>query len=1177
MDIEKNNCLNTESAVKTRRFIIQLSPNLDVNYFRAYLIQLDVKILREFKRINSFLVTTNLKSLNYPGIKIFKEREFRGCLDDSVPLIKGEDWDKLEVQYNRTINGSGIVVAILDTGIDITHPDLSGSVVFSKSFVENNSSPVDDNGHGTHIAGIIAGRGRVNAYVKGVAPGVKLLNYKVLDYNNRGYESWIISAIEWAVENGSDIINLSLAANETGDGMDPLSQMIDWAISQGVIVCCASGNIHEKYSISKCGTSDLAITVGVSTKYDTIWSNTGGGPTLDLRLKPDILAPGVNILSCKLGGGYIEMSGSSQATAHISGVCALIKQIHPEWTVREVKKALLNGALDLGGEFYYQGAGRVRCIESINATIIATPIINVRILKYNIKQNFSVNITNLGQARLINISPSSSEINFSENEIRVEQGSSILLNFSILIINHSKLMFQECISINSGNEIINVRIFGYCPQMKVNFINSSVFKGFNISYQILMDDIPVNLSYIRGSSFKAQLYDENEKILKEWEVIIVNGSNTYTYYYNPNLLCRGDHNFRIVFKENNETIGEKFIKIKIYGYRPKILMLNLNNISVFTNLKYNFKYRLSYNDTVLGFPVNFYINNSGELIYIGSSDTGLSPSFYFEREGIYEIIIEFNGSSYYEPIVSIYYLTVKGNWLFEVGPIFIFMIIVIIISFGVISALIYQYKYDYTIPAGKFEKKWDSRIEGHVKSLIRHSRFGINIFNKLDMYLIQKKRDSNKISLNDNEYIKDKISGLIRKPKIIEIRGPVATGKSSIVYEIMDLVIRELRNNFGVEEDEIVVYVLDFQTNPQFYYWKNIYRGIKLVKRLISEIKNLAVGNSMSYFIFDHFQIFRPYFLRKKVLLLFLKEIMEIPNSSFIFITDDPLGMGGSKSQGIFSSHDLGLINISENDYLMMESERWACDLFDRLLIHKFKKIGITPNNRIKDRVKKITKGNLTYLELLIEYIKGDKSRLRKLKDINIQQILSDYLKTLDNDALKFYVYLSILQRSGILVPKSFIFSVLEFSDLKMREIMEMSNFIRTGKIIHKRKNGIMEEFIYINNNLQDLITEILQKFYMNGDPIIDKISTYVKDFKILEKEILNLHRLVHYLRIYKRQLNSGNNFKLVSQKIYQVSADLESAYRILNIDKNIEKIYLFIILKYILIWLPSRKMILYH
>ncbi len=337
---------------------------------------------------------------------VFLDKKVHICLDQSVPIIKPPaNWQELETQFGFEINGTNVRIAVLDTGIDKTHPDLddlddnpvtSDPKVIAEACFTDESHTWDGYGHGTHCASIAAGTG-VNSsdrYV-GVAPGALLLNGKVLTDGGSGYFSWIISGIEWAVDQSADIISMSLGKDINGDGTDPLSLAIDWATDQGVVCAVAAGNAGSwggMFSVGIPAVAKRAITVGSTTKTDEISSFSSQGPTEDYRIKPDVCAPGSAIIAARANGTnmgspinnyYTSASGTSMATPHVAGAAALILQTHPDWNPLMIKSALMGNTEILTNEHLWrQGAGRIDVCNATNTTLlIIEPSISLGLLE----------------------------------------------------------------------------------------------------------------------------------------------------------------------------------------------------------------------------------------------------------------------------------------------------------------------------------------------------------------------------------------------------------------------------------------------------------------------------------------------------------------------------------------------------------------------------------------------------------------------------------------------------------------------------------------------------------------------------------------------------------------------------------------------------------------------------
>ena len=239
-------------------------------------------------------------------------------------------------EYTR---GKGSVVAVLDTGVDYEHPELQKQFgkEKGKSFVDD-TSPNDDNGHGTHVAGIVA----ANQY--GVAPASQLYSVKMLDSHGNGSESDSIAGIEWAVKKKVDVINMSWGSRMASRALE---EMCYYAVSQGVVLVAAAGN--ESYGASyPASFDDAVLSVAAVTKdnkhpdFSNIYETN------------DISAPGVDIVSC-YPKGYESLSGTSMACPHVTGSIALARAVF----LHNIEEKIKETALPLGREDIF-GAGLVR-------------------------------------------------------------------------------------------------------------------------------------------------------------------------------------------------------------------------------------------------------------------------------------------------------------------------------------------------------------------------------------------------------------------------------------------------------------------------------------------------------------------------------------------------------------------------------------------------------------------------------------------------------------------------------------------------------------------------------------------------------------------------------------------------------------------------------------------------
>lgn len=295
-------------------------------------------------------------SLPYHRVeKVFKPSEKLQSQKSSGQVVP---WNIIRVLGGaRLNNGEGIRVGVIDTGIDFTHPDLAANVKGGVNILDPSKSPQDDNGHGSHIAGVIGAlNNRIG--VVGVAPKVSMYAIKVLDSTGTGMMSDLVRGIEWGIDHHMHILNISIGG---GLNLDPgLAKVIQAAIKRGILVVAAAGN-----SGSPSGDGDtvevparLPSVVGVAAvdkmNRRAPFSATGKGI--------DIAAPGANIFSTYSRKRYAYLSGTSMATAHVTGVLALLRRAFPRESPHGLKRILLQRAIDLPPKGFdpFTGAGLVQ-------------------------------------------------------------------------------------------------------------------------------------------------------------------------------------------------------------------------------------------------------------------------------------------------------------------------------------------------------------------------------------------------------------------------------------------------------------------------------------------------------------------------------------------------------------------------------------------------------------------------------------------------------------------------------------------------------------------------------------------------------------------------------------------------------------------------------------------------
>ena len=410
------------------------------------------EIKREFYKVfNGIAVELNQKEVNelkdIEGIRIYKDEVLKADMQETVPLTNAQGFWNHTV-FGKNITGEGITIAIIDTGVDYTHEDLgncteeeflSGNCekviggwdfneceyyvcffgCYCQTIKAQDPNPIDDNGHGTHVAGTAAGKGDYNknniyepenGEVWGMAPDAKILAYKTLNYQGSGLTSASIAAIERAVDpnedddflDHADIISMSLGRScgssytSSCGPNDASSTAVDNAVAAGVVVVVSAGNSGPSSStVGSPGTARKAITVGASYKKDyglVQWSSctdenaevdditcfSSRGPVIynqeDIS-KPDIVAPGALICAARYDNIYpegehdlyhpciddkhVQIAGTSMSTPVVSGAVALIKDAYPGLMPEEIKEKLKDSSKDIGYSKDIQGAGRL--------------------------------------------------------------------------------------------------------------------------------------------------------------------------------------------------------------------------------------------------------------------------------------------------------------------------------------------------------------------------------------------------------------------------------------------------------------------------------------------------------------------------------------------------------------------------------------------------------------------------------------------------------------------------------------------------------------------------------------------------------------------------------------------------------------------------------------------------
>ncbi len=347
---------------------------------------LGCKVGHELKLVNGFSTKVSVRTLKKlmahdKVAAIWHDREVKALLDVATPVVNAPQVWKSGGQ------GKGVGIAILDTGI-YPHPDLTTPnkrIIAFKDFINNKKQPYDDNGHGTHCAGDAAGNGYVSGgKYQGPAPKANLIGVKVLDKKGKGTLSKVMVGIQWCIDNrrklGIKVLSMSLGSPATQSYKDdPMCKAVRAAWKADLVVCVAAGNEGPKAgTINSPGTEPSVITVGAEDDRNTprisddpIAYFSSRGPTIDGLPKPDVVAPGVNIVSLRspksyldsarsrVGTWYASFSGTSMATPICAGVVALLIERKPDITPVEVKSILTATGRNLGTSVNAQGEGLI--------------------------------------------------------------------------------------------------------------------------------------------------------------------------------------------------------------------------------------------------------------------------------------------------------------------------------------------------------------------------------------------------------------------------------------------------------------------------------------------------------------------------------------------------------------------------------------------------------------------------------------------------------------------------------------------------------------------------------------------------------------------------------------------------------------------------------------------------
>lgn len=343
--------------------------------------------VNDFKRAKNFFNSKNIqvlkeyKFLNIMAIQSTKENIFNFAKQSFVEYISESSHVMALTNVSRkilgadklTLTGKNVCVAIIDTGISPHFDFVIGKnrIIKFIDLVGDKQLPYDDNGHGTFVAGVLAGNGLMsNGKYKGFAPNCDIISIKALDKNGEANAMTILDAFEWVYNNykkyNIKVVCMSFGSEPVGLN-DPIMRGAEKLWNNGVVVVAAAGNSGPKYqTIKSPGISPKLITVGgfndnrigedYNENFFEIAEFSSRGPAFS-RIKPDVVAPGVDIISCGNKNNYISLSGTSVSAPMIAGVCALIFEKYPHFKPDQVKKLLLRCSKPITHNYNLEGMG----------------------------------------------------------------------------------------------------------------------------------------------------------------------------------------------------------------------------------------------------------------------------------------------------------------------------------------------------------------------------------------------------------------------------------------------------------------------------------------------------------------------------------------------------------------------------------------------------------------------------------------------------------------------------------------------------------------------------------------------------------------------------------------------------------------------------------------------------
>jgi hypothetical protein len=370
-----------EGGVKANEIIIKLEPTSDFSSVEQCSGFTSLNSREQIPALNTQVISVNpdlllemlTKFQQCPGV-VYAEPNVMVHSSDTIPddTYWSRQYGQVAIRspqgWDFSTGSTSVILAVIDSGVDLSHPDLGGKIVAGYDFVNGDSTPQDDNGHGTHVAGIAAAVSNNNYGVAGVSWGARIMPLKILDSSGSGSSSDAATAIIWAADNGASVINMSFGSSSPASVM---ADAVNYAFSKGVTIVAASGNdgANEVYYPARYN-HVIAVGATDSKNTRTYYSNYGN----DL----DLMAPGDGIYSTILGG-FAYKSGTSMASPFVAGLAALLAGLPGGNSPENVEQAMESSALDLGsiGKDNYNGFGLIQMDSAIQKLLQNPDLVKV--------------------------------------------------------------------------------------------------------------------------------------------------------------------------------------------------------------------------------------------------------------------------------------------------------------------------------------------------------------------------------------------------------------------------------------------------------------------------------------------------------------------------------------------------------------------------------------------------------------------------------------------------------------------------------------------------------------------------------------------------------------------------------------------------------------------------------